>query len=592
MQVVLGLRWRDGAGLEQLIRDIADPQSPAYQRFLSPGEFRRRYAPRAADVVAVTRFLRGAGLRVAAVSRSRLLITAGGRADRVERALAADLVDVLDGGARHTVTASRPSVPGTLGAQVVAVGTGMALRAFQDDARGAIALPLDPGTVARLYGFGDLYSTGIMGDASRASTIAIATAVGFDAGELQSFWSAMGVGRALDSVELISVAGQAGAPVPDRIETTLDVEWATAMAPRAHTLVYAGADAMAATFLQIYDRIVSDNRAAVMTTSWGRCEADYPSAYLAQVDAIFARAAAQGITVIAASGDQGAFACTGEDTPSVSFPASHPYALAVGGTSLRADGADVSELVWSSGGGGVSGHYAAPVWQMTADATRALADVALDADPNSGYAVYSAGGWAMFGGTSIAAPIWSALVALANQARAAAGRPTLGLAAPMLCELGLATDLDGPPFTDITAGDNGAFAAGPGYDYPSGWGVPHATDLVKALSWWTPPPDGRGGVAELISLTPASVDVDASARLRFQRRCLSTSLDLQMRRLAPGAYTLEVDGLAVASFAPDARGAAMLTLTHVDLRGHRVSISAPGGQMLFSGSIPARSVSR
>ena len=582
VQVVLGLPWRNDASLTQFVRDLADPQSPDYQRFLSPREFMRRFRPHPADVVAVTRFLHGAGLRVAGISRSRLLITAVGRADDVARALAAELVDVFDAGIRHTVTATRPALPPALGAQVVSVGLGMALRAAQSDGRSAIGLPLDPDGVAELYAFDGLYAAGVAGNASRASTIAIATAVAFDPGELQSFWQAMGVGRSLDSVELIRVAGQAGAPVADRLETTLDVEWATAMAPRAPVLVYAGADATASTFLQVYDRIVSDNRAAVMTTSWGRCEADYPLAYLAQMDALLARAAAQGITVIAASGDQGAFECAGDDTPSVSFPASHPYVLAVGGTSLRLDGTDVGETAWSRSGGGVSGHYAAPAWQMTTDATRALADVALNADPNSGYAVYYQHRWTVFGGTSLAAPIWSALIALANQSRAAAGRPTLGLAAPMLCELALASTLNAAPFIDIATGDNGAFSAGPGYDYPSGWGVPSAASLASALSQWTPPPDGRGGMAQLIPLTPLSPDLAGSARLRFERRCLSTNLDLQVRRLAPGAYTLDVDDRAVASFSPDARGAAMLTLTHVDLRGHHVSISAAGGQMLFN----------
>ncbi len=189
------------------------------------------------------------------------------------------------------------------------------------------------------------------------------------------------------------------------------------------------------------------------------------------------------------------------------------------------------------------------------------------------------------GGTSAGAPIWAALVALVNQSRAAAARGTLGLAAPMLCEIGLATDLRAAPFLDITEGDNGAFAAAPGFDFPSGWGVPRAAALARALSEWTPPIDGRGGTAELVALTPAS-GVDGSARLRFERRCLSTSLDLQLRRLAPGTYTLRLDDVPAASFSPDARGGAMLTLTGVDLRGHVVSISAAGGPVLFSSMPP------
>ena len=580
IEIVVGLRWRDAVALDQLVRDLADPRSASYGHFLSPRAFRSRFAPRASDVVAVTRFLHASGLRVSGVSRSRLLISAVGRREAVERAVAAQLTDVLDDGARHTVTSNRPTLPAELQADVVAIGSGLTLRAAQEADRGPLDLPLQPASVAQLYGFDGLYRTGITGDPSRGSTIAIATASAFDSDDLLGFWDGMGIGRTADSVELIRISGPVGASVPDSLETTLDVEWTTAMAPGAHVLVYAGTDASAATFLKIYDRIVSENRAAVLTTSWGRCEADYPSSYLAQMDAILARAAAQGITVLSASGDQGAFACAGDDAPSVSFPASHPYVLAIGGTSLTG-GDSVSEVAWSNGGAGLSGHYPAPAWQMTADPMRALADVALDADPNSGYATYYAGGWAMFGGTSVSAPIWAALIALTNQARALQNRPALGLAAPALCELGLATDLDAPGFLDITAGSDGTFAAGPGYDYPTGWGVPHAADLVQALSRWTPPADGLGGVATMGSIAPVSPDVAGSARYRFQRRCLSTSLEVQVRRFAAGAYALTVDGSPVASFSPDGRGAGMVALSHVDLRGRRIGIAAPDGQELF-----------
>ncbi len=377
VRVVIGLAWRNRSALDQLVRDLANPQSPQYQRFLTAREFERRFAPRAGQVMAITRFLRGAGLAVAEVSRSRLLVTAVGRAERVERALATRLLEVFDRGRRHTVTSTQPALPAELGARVVAVGTGVDLHPSQDDARGPIDLPLDPAQVARLYAFDDLYAAGITGDASRASTIAIATAFGFDAAELQHFWDEMGIERTPDSVALIPIAGDTNTESPtDQLETTLDVEWATAKAPGANVLAYAGADAAAATFLRVYDRIVTDNRAAVMTTSWGRCEADYPASYLSQVDSVFARAAAQGITIIAAAGDHGAFECLEHDAPSVSFPASHPYVLAVGGTSLRGDGTDLREVVWSGSGGGLSSHYAAPAWQMAADVKRALADVA------------------------------------------------------------------------------------------------------------------------------------------------------------------------------------------------------------------------
>jgi hypothetical protein len=263
------------------------------------------------------------------------------------------------------------------------------------------------------------------------------------------------------------------------------------------------------------------------------------------------------------------------------FPASHPYVLAAGGTSLRRDGERLHETAWRGSGGGLSRVYPAPAWQMTGDPMRAMADVALNADPGSGYQVYYRGAWHMIGGTSVSAPIWGALVALVNQARAAAGRAPLGLAAPEFCEVGLATDFAAPAFIDITAGDNGAYGAAPGFDLPTGWGVPQADVLARALAEWTPPPDGRGGITELVTLTPTSAGADSSARLRFRRRCLSTSIDLHVRQFPPGAYVVEVDGAPVASFSPDARGGAMLALPGVDVRGRRVSIRREGDAVLF-----------
>ena len=583
VQVVVGLPWRNRAELDQLITDLANPQSPRYQRFLTPPAFERRFAPRPTQIVALTRFLRAAGLETTDVSRSRLLVTAVGRARQVERALATQLVDVLDGGRRFTVTSARPVLPPELGAQVVSVGAGVALRSPPQNPAAPIELPLDPAEVARLYAFDELYEAGITGNGSRASTIAIATAFGFDRAELQRFWSEMGIARTPDSVELISVSGRSADENPDadQLETTLDVQWATAMAPGAKVLVYAGTDAAAQTFLRIYDRVVTDNRASVLTTSWGRCEGDHPGSYLSQVDAVFARAAAQGITVIVASGDRGAFECADDGAPSVSFPASHPYVLATGGTSLRRDGDDLDEVVWAGSGGGLSAVYAAPPWQMTGDKMRAMADVSLNADPGSGYHLFYRGSWHVLGGTSVSAPIWAALTALVNQSRAAGGRGPLGLAAPLFCEVGLASDFVAPAFLDITAGDNGAFSAGPGFDLPTGWGVPHGGTLARALTDWTPPPDGRGGSTELVPLAPVSSTAEGSARLRFRRRCLSTSIDLQVRRLPPGSYTVELDGAPVASFSPDARGGAMLSLAGIDLRGHRVSI-ASATRTLFS----------
>jgi kumamolisin len=587
VRVELGFEWRDRAGLERFVHAVRDPHSPLYQRYLTPQEFARRFAPPARQLAAAARYLRRAGLRVRWFAPSRLQLVAEGPAAKVARALDTALIQVRDQRGVHTVTAAAPALPAALGAQVVAVGAATALQPPRGRAvRQALAeAPFEPAEIARLYGFDALHGAGVRGNGSRASTIAIATAFDYDPADLTAFWRAHGIDRDLGSVEAIAVEGtQQPPPVVgpgDSMETTLDVEWASAMAPGSRVLVYAGRDALSTTFLRIYDRIVSENRAAVLSTSWGRCENDYPSSYLSQIDAIFTRAAAQGITVIAASGDRGAFECGGA-TPSVALPAAHPYVLAVGGTGLYPGADGFEERVWPGSGGGTSSRWPAPEWQMHPSPKRVMADVAINADPASGYLVLHGGGWYAAGGTSVGAPIWAALVALGNQARSAAGRAPLGLAAPQLCELALAPQLSPAPFADVIGGDNGAFSAAPGWDFPTGWGAPHAAALVDALAHHTPDASGGGGVSEVMRLEPVGHARGGAVRLRFQRRCMTTDVDLHARGLAPGRYTLWVDASAAASFEIGTGGEAILSVPQVDLRGRRVQITDGDGAVCFS----------
>jgi subtilase family serine protease len=211
-------------------------------------------------------------------------------------------------------------------------------------------------------------------------------------------------------------------------------------------------------------------------------------------DALFEQAAAQGQTVVAASGDAGSEDCTPDDPArlAVDDPASQPYVTGVGGTALTFAPAP-AETVWNdasgAGGGGISQHWPMPAFQRPAvaspaagrcraDACRTVPDVAADASPANGYLVYINGHWAAIGGTSAAAPLWAALVALADASAIGGCTPAtpLGFLNPAL--YGLAGS-DG--FRDVTAGDNdytgqahGSYTAGPGYDLATGLGTPLA----------------------------------------------------------------------------------------------------------------------
>jgi len=262
-------------------------------------------------------------------------------------------------------------------------------------------------------------------------------------------------------------------------EAALDVEWAHALAPKANLLLVEASSASVSDLLSAVDYARKQPGVSVVSMSWGGAE----SSGLTAKDSYFTTPAGHApVTFIAAAGDSGAEA---------EWPASSPNVLAVGGThvTLGADGSYQGERAWSGSGGGFSRVYTAPTYQAGVLAGhRGVPDVAFDADPNSGVAVYSSvpddsgrSGWQVVGGTSAGAPQWAALVALANQERAAHGKAALGRAQDTLYTLSAGD------FHDITAGGNG-YAAQVGYDLVTGRGTPVANLLVPDLAGVTPPP--------------------------------------------------------------------------------------------------------
>jgi kumamolisin len=198
-------------------------------------------------------------------------------------------------------------------------------------------------------------------------------------------------------------------------------------------------------------------------------------------------AAALGVTICAASGDDGSSDGETDGANHVDFPASSPNILACGGTSLSGSGSKItSETVWNDGtqggasGGGYSTQFSLPTWQSSAGIKppsgggRGVPDVSGNADPNTGYQVLVDGESLVIGGTSAVAPLWSGLIALLNQKR---GTP-VGLLQPLIYALPKSDSA----FHDITSGNNGAFSAGPGWDAATGLGSPAGTKLETALT--------------------------------------------------------------------------------------------------------------
>jgi kumamolisin len=331
---------------------------------------------------------------------------------------------------------------------------------------------------------------------------------GFNPADLEAFWQRHGIpARPVAFVSVDGTPNDGGSQSVD-MECTLDLEWAGAMAPGAALVVYeanAGSDdvAFARSMLKALEAAVGDrvHEPTVLSISYGDAETHFPPKALAAWDLAVQRAAARGITVLVASGDMGAYGVRGLawPFPHCDAPASLPHVLAVGGTTLTLDAQKrrQTEVGWSdtnnngASGGGVSLLFDPPPWQQgmgvplnpAGAAGRGVPDVALVADPDTGYNVVFQGESMVIGGTSAAAPTWAALLACINQARAAAGQGPLGLVSPKLYHIGPVA----PVFHDITEGNNSVdgipgYACGPGWDAVTGLGSVDGTALLEALT--------------------------------------------------------------------------------------------------------------
>jgi len=308
---------------------------------------------------------------------------------------------------------------------------------------------------------------------------------------------------------------------PDQInwafETTLDVEWAHSMAPKANIVLMTspvdeteGVQGMPE-FLFLLQYALAHHLGNIISQSWGATENTLFNGagrfVLEQFEEFYQRAAQQNVTVFASSGDSGSanIDVNGKffPFPTVIFPASSPFVTAVGGTSLFANinGAYQHEIVWNNSigatGGGVSQVFKEPEYQennlQQSDQSllndhRGLPDIAYNADPDTSILVYLSipvpsipPGFYRIGGTSEGSPQWAGIIADANQM---AGRP-LGFLNTALYKLGNSNDA-GESFHDISVGNN-SFGGIPGYnatsgwDLTTGWGTPRAGNLLQEL---------------------------------------------------------------------------------------------------------------
>ena len=342
-----------------------------------------------------------------------------------------------------------------------------------------------PPELAKLYNF----PTGLDGSGQCIAIVELGG--GYRAADIKTYFDELGL--PVPHVGTVRVDGGTNQPsTPDGAdgEVMLDIEVAAAIAPKARIAVYFAPNTDKG-FLDAITMAIHDttNKPSVISISWGGPESNWTAQAMTSYDQALQTAAALGVTVCCAAGDNGSGDGVSDGKAHVDFPASSPFALGCGGTKLTATGSNISsEIVWnesadSATGGGVSDFFPLPTYQSAAGVPasanpgghigRGVPDVAGDADPASGYHVRVDGQEFVIGGTSAVAPLWAGLIALMNQKL---GHP-VGFLNPLIYGSLVGTG----SFQDITAGSNGDYAAQKGWDACTGWGSPNGASLLKAL---------------------------------------------------------------------------------------------------------------
>ena len=543
--LTLTLPLRDQGGLESFLASLYDPTDPLYHHYLVPEEFARRYSPTQQSYDAVAAFARSRGLSVTRTSPNRLVMSVSGSAAAVESAFAVHLglYRGADGRIFHAPDAD-PAVPAALIgrlAGIVGLDNSVLMKplSHRGSPRHATLKPVSKHWTLKQAADGpaeigsDPHGGGLTpSDIKAAYSVDKTPLTG--AGQVMGLYELDGYlpsdiatytsTYSLQAVPLtnILIDGFDGSAGGSKDEVTLDIEVMNALAPGASKILVYEAQNGGPGVVDLYHKIADDNLAKEISVSWGVAESQDSADEKNSENAAFMQMATQGQSVFIASGDSGAYA----DNVSIGVgdPASQPYITSVGGTALATNGPGgsyASETTWGSpspigagtngtktggGGGGISIIWPLPDYQKgvgQSSTLRNVPDVSLDADPNnSGYSIYTGGNWVIYGGTSVAAPLWAAFTALANQQRAKNGDKLIGFANPLIYTIGKGANYNSG-FHDIADNStNFYYHATTGYDNATGWGSFNGAGLLPLFA---PSPGTIGKFLASLAITPAEV---------------------------------------------------------------------------------------
>jgi kumamolisin len=496
LPVMISLELNHEDELDRRLLEVYSPGSVSYRKFVTPEEFHARYAPTQEQVEQAQNYLAAQGVTDLQVNENGYLIEGKASVGALKAAFQAEIRQYKDStGNMYFAPSSEPRFPQGLRIRAVHGLSNMARFQSFAQKQESIGAQLGSGPSGGFTPQDIRHAYRVPTQTSGAGqTIAVVALDGYSASDVVSYQKAFG----LPSVPLqnVFIDGATGAMGQEAMETTLDIELVSALAPGAKKIMVYQAPNSAQSVLNLYSRIANDNLAQIVTTSWGGPEQMQSTSFVMAESSIFKQMALQGQTVFAAAGDSGAYG--DQKSISVIDPASQPFVVSVGGTRLYAAGGTYQgETTWNNGsaaqgagGGGVSALWVQPGWQSGVNTStnrgsasmRNVPDVALNSDPMTGYAIFYSGRWVTIGGTSAAAPLWAGFTALVNEKRQINGLRQIGFLNPILYSLGRSARYSSD-FNDIRDGStNLYYPAVQGYDNATGWGSFNGQGLFDDLS--------------------------------------------------------------------------------------------------------------
>jgi subtilase family serine protease len=508
LRLVVALPLRNREALDSFLKELYDPSSASYRKFLTVEEFTERFGPSQEDYDAVMRFAEANGFKVVGTSRNRVNVDIKGSVASIEKAFHLTMGVYQHPTESRTFFAPDREPTPDLGVQLWHI-SGLdsysipkpALVRHDPSASGEKSnATTGSGPDASFLG-SDMRAAYYGGSLTGAGqSLGLLEYVGTDLADLNTYYKNVNQTNNVP-ITLLSTDGTSTSCLAsqdcDDTEQTLDMTQSLGMAPDMSSLVmYVGSSDSA-----IFNAMATASPLnAQLSSSWTWTPAD-PNTD----DPYFTEFAAQGQNLFQATGDSGKWVSGSEI-----WPADSEYVTGVGGTDLdtsSAAGPWSSETAWVDGGGGISpNRRPIPSWQTTAAAGCSSCSQTLrngpDVSANANFTFYVCADQTtcsanLYGGTSFAAPMWAGYMALVNQQAVANGNSVLGFINPTLYTLGLSSSY-AVDFHDITSGSNG-YNATVGYDLATGWGSPNGSGLINSLA------GGSGAPGFTLFSSPAAV---------------------------------------------------------------------------------------